>query len=250
LLAALNVCTCESFICTAINIKQRENARRITLKKQQIISIFLIFAIASLAVPVSQAAETLAKPTINLPANYSEFDPAGAGMVEYTDQDDYDLVRIYYEKAQVSSYTSQQLQGQAESIFESVDVSATLGIDNSGVKQYAGVSAGFAKGYDSSSDTYKMELVFIKGDYYFNVHSYYDATTEDQNQMESVINSINVGGTGGVSFLGNPMLLIILGVVAAVIVVVIVVVVAKGRKKKSPQQAQMQNNYPPPPPPT
>jgi hypothetical protein len=232
------------------------------LKKQQIISIFLIFAIASLAVPVSQAAETLAKPTINLPANweqtdakdypndYSEFDPAGAGMVEYTDQDDYDLVRIYYEKAQVSSYTSQQLQGQAESIFESVDVSATLGIDNSGVKQYAGVSAGFAKGYDSSSDTYKMELVFIKGDYYFNVHSYYDATTEDQNQMESVINSINVGGTGGVSFLGNPMLLIILGVVAAVIVVVIVVVVAKGRKKKSPQQAQMQNNYPPPPPPT
>lgn len=231
------------------------------MKKKQIVLAFLIVAIISvLAVPLSRAAETVTKPTVTLPANwqqtdqtaypdtYSEHDPAGAGMVEYTDQTDYDTVVIYYEKAQVSSYTSQQLKNEAEDLFESYDVSDNIGLDSSGVTQYAGVSAGFAKGYDIATDTYKMEIVFIKGNQYINVHAYYDATTEDQNQVESLTNSISVGGTAATAIVGNNMIWIIIGVVAAVIVIVVVIVVLRGRKKQ-PQQATMQKTYPPPPPP-
>lgn len=232
------------------------------MKRQQIVLFFLIVAVISVvAVPLSRAAETITKPNVTLPANwqqtdqttypndYSEHDPAGAGMVEYTDQTDYDSVIIYYEKAQVTSYTSSQLKSEAENIFESYDASDNVGVDSSGVTQYAGVSAGFAKGLDISANTYTMELVFIKGNNYFNVHAYYDATTEDQNQVVSLINSIGTGGTAATAVVGNNMIWIIIGVVAVIIVSIVVVVVLRGRKKKQPQQITTQKNYPPPPPP-
>ncbi len=231
------------------------------MKRQHIISVILIVTVISMAVPLSLAAETLAPPTASLPANWEktdetaypneigEHDPAGAGMIEFTDNDDYDVVRIYYEKAQVSGYTATQLQTQAVNIFETYDSSETLAVDENGTHDYAGVSAGFAKGYDSDDDTYTMELVLIKNGYFMNIHAYYDATTQDQNQVESLINSISVSGAAGSSFIGSQMFwVIIIAVVAVVVVIVVIVVVMKSRKKQ-PQQATPQYNYPPPPPP-
>ncbi len=210
-----------------------------------------------IAVPLARAAETLQKPTVTLPSSSwelttdnayptdaSEHDPAGAGLLEYTDNSTYDFVMIYYEKAPSTTYNSASLKAEAESIFTR-DHNET--IISSGTQDYAGVSAGFAKGYDSSINVYLLELVFVKGGDYFNVYAYYDANTQAESRVNSLINSINVPGN---SLLSGPMLYVIIGVIAAVIVIVVVVVVMRSRKKKPQQAAQTpaQYSYPPPPP--
>jgi hypothetical protein len=231
--------------------------RKKSVKKHEILAlVFLLAIIVPLAVPMARAAETLSKPTVTLPSSdwqmttdnpyptdVSEHDPAGAGLLEYTDQNTYDFVMIYYEKAPSTVYTSTSLQAEAVSIFQR-DHNDTV-ID-SGSSQYAGVNAGYAKGYDSGIDAYRLELVFVKSNYYFNVYAFYDANTPAQNRVNSLINSIDVSGS---SLLGDSMLFIIIGVIAAVVVVVVVVIVMRGRKKKSAQSSQTspQYSYPPPP---
>jgi len=245
----------------ALNGSLTRSKGKRTVKKQRVIAVVLLLAILiPMAVPLTEAATTLTPPTVNLPNHWqqsdsttypdgpSEHDPAGAGMLEYTDQSNYDAVRIYYEKAQVSSYTSQQLRDEAVDIFERIHSSDTLSVDQNGTTTYAGVSAGFAKGHDDTDATYTMELVFIKGEYYFNVNAYYDDAASSQNNVDSIVNSISISGAaaGGEPF---PWLYVIIGVVAAVIVIVVTVVL-QARRKKSPQhQQQAQYSYPPPPPP-
>lgn len=211
-----------------------------------------------IALPLAKAADTLSKPAVTFPANWSlktdnpyptedsEHDPAGAGLLECTDQNTYDLVMIYYEKAPSTSYTASTLKAEAESIFLRDD---NENIIDSGSKQYAGVTAGYAKGYDSSVDVYLLELVFVKGSYYFNVYAYYDANAQAENKVTSLINSIDVSGT---SQLGGSNLFIIIGAIAAIIVIVVVVVLVMRKKRKQPQQAAAapQYSYPPPPQPT
>ena len=227
--------------------------------------ILLLVILLVSAVPLAKSAATLAPPTVSLPNSnwektdstvypdsYSEHDPAGAGMLEYTDKSNYDVVRIYYEKAQVTSYTASQLRAEAEDLFNEIDISETRSLDAKGTATFAGVIAGYAEGHDSTDDTYITELVFIKGSYYFNIAAYYDATTQSEDNVESLINSINVseGETDGTSFIGSSTfwVVIIVAIVAFVVVIVIIVTV-KSRKKKQPQQAPTQYNYPPPPPP-
>lgn len=227
------------------------------MKKQQIIVIFLLATIISMTVPMSRAAESLSKPTVTLPANWtlqsessypneiSEHDPQGAGLLEYVDENTYDTILIYYEKAPSTTYSGPDLQAEAEAIFQR---DHTESISDSGFKTVAGVSAGFAKGYDSDYDTYTLELVFVKSNYFFNAYAYYDANTQSEDKVNSLINSISVGGT---SLLAASMLYIIIGVVAAVVVVVVVVVLVTRRKKKPPQQVMQYNptsSSPPPPP--
>jgi len=239
----------------------RSKGKRTVKKQRAIAVVFLLATLIPMAVPLTEAATTLAPPTVHLPSNWqqsdstnypdgpSEHDPAGAGMLEYTDQTNYDVIRIYYEKAQVSNYTSQQLKNEAVDIFERIDSSDTLSVDQNGTTTYAGVSAGFAKGHDDTDATYTMELVFIKGEYYFNVAAVYDDVAPSQNNVDSIVNSISVSGAaaGGGPF---PWLYVVIGVVAAVIVIVVAVVLVT-RRKKSPQlQQQAQYSYPPPPPPT
>lgn len=227
------------------------------MKKQHVIAVVFLFAIMiPMAVPLTRAADTLQKPTVTLPSSdwqlttdnayptdVSEHDPAGAGLLEYANQN-YDVVIIYYEKAPSTAYTSASLQAEAESIFTRDHSEA---INSSGAQQFAGVNAGYAKGYDSSVPVYLLELVFVKGGYYFNVYAYYDANAQAESNVNSLINSIDVPGN---SLLSGPMLYVIVGVVAAVVVIVVVVVVMRSRKKKPQQSAQpaAQDNFPPPPP--
>src|SRR4030042_103102 len=180
------------------------------LKKRHLLVILLLATLLVSAIPLAKTAATLAAPTVSLPNSnwektdstpypdtYAEHDPAGAGMLEYTDNTNYDVVRIYYEKAQVTSYTSSQLKTEAEDLFNEIDSSDTRSLDASGTATFAGVVAGYAEGYDSTEDTYKTELVFIESDYYFNVHTYYDATTQSEDNVTSIINSIGVSGSSG-----------------------------------------------------
>jgi hypothetical protein len=228
------------------------------VKKQQVIVIFLLATIISMTVPMSRAAESLSKPTVTLPANWklqsetpypneiSEHDPQGAGLLEYLDENTYDTIIIYYEKAPNTTYSEPVLQAEAEAIFQRDHEDEAI-ID-SGSKTVAGVSAGFAKGYDSDYDTYTLELVFVKSNYFFNAYAYYDANAQSEDKVNSLINSISVGGT---PLLEGSMLYIIIGVIAAVVVIVVVVVLVTRRKKKTPQQAIQHNptvSSPPPPP--
>jgi hypothetical protein len=243
------------------------------LKKKYVLVMVLLATLFITTIVIAKAATTLAPPTVgNLPTNWqktdstaypdapSEYDPAGAGMLEYTDQTTYDIVRIYYEKAKVTSYTSTQLTSEAEDLFNRVDSSDTRPLESSGTTVYAGVTAGYAKGYDADENTYKMELVFIKSNYFLNVHAYYDDVSASRNNVDSIINSISVSGAAGGgaspsgaaaggSFIGSTMFFVIIGVVAAVIVVVVVLAVAMRRKKSAQPQQPTQYGYPPPPPP-
>lgn len=217
--------------------------------------VFLLAILTSMTIPMSRAADTLSQPTVTIPSNWkldsatpypnsvAEHDPLGAGLIEYSNKDTFDFVMIYYEKS-LQTFAASNLQAEAETIFQR-DHSITM--QNSGVDTYAGVSAGYAKGIDS--DIVTLELVFIKGNYYFNVYAYYDNTAQAENQVKSVINSINVAGTSPLG-LDTTMLIIIIGAVAAIIVVVVVVVIVARRRKKPQQSAQpaAQNNFPPPPP--
>jgi len=230
------------------------------LKKQKFAVMFLLAGLILSAMPLAIAVATLAPPTVSLPNNWektdssaypnivAEHDPEGAGMLEYTDNTNFDVITVFYEKAQVSSYSSSQLKTEAENIFEEYDTSDTLSLDASGIATFAGVEAGYAEGRDDTEDTYVTELVFIKGGYYFNVRAYYDATVQSEENVQALINSISVSGLPGDSTSSFPWLYVIIGVAAVVAVIIIVIMFA--RKKKSAQPPQQPSyDYPPPPPP-
>ncbi len=226
--------------------------------KQKLLAVILLAALMS-TLPLVYA-QSLQKPTVTVPSGWNlkdetaypdaaaEHDPAGAGMLQYINPENGDEVKIFYEKAQ-SSYNSPELKDEAETLFERDLSEDGWTIDESGTKpNVAGVSAGFAKGYDAEIDAYVEDLVFVKGNYYFNVLTLYDATSASETAAYSLINSISAGSS---PFEGTT-LLIIVGVVVAIIVVVVVVVFVARRKKKSPLQQTPQmtpGSYPPPPPP-
>ena len=226
------------------------------MKKQQVMAFLILVVLASTAVSVVKAA-SLAKPAVTLPGGWqldsetpypnaeSEHDPQGAGLLTFTDQEDYDGIMIYYENAPSTAYTSTQLRDEAEDIFNREH---DIALGESGVTEVAGVSAGFAKGYEADLDVYTLELVFVKGDYYFNVYAYYDATTQDEAQVNSLIGSISAGSA--VTSLPGWTLYVIIGVVAVIIVIVVLAVVMRRKKKPSLQAtASPQYSYPPPPSP-
>ncbi len=231
------------------------------LKKQKLVMMFLLAGLILSSMPLAMAAATLAPPTVSMPnSNWeetdstsypntvAEHDPDGAGMLEYTDNTNHDMITIYYEKAQVSGYSSPQLKTEAENIFEEYDSSDTRSLDASGTATFAGVEAGYAEGYDDTEETYITELVFIKGGYYFNVQAYYDATTQSEEDVDALINSISVSGLPGDSTSSFTWLYAIIGVVAVIAVIVIVIMFARKKKSAQPQQ-QPPYDFPPPPPP-
>jgi hypothetical protein len=226
------------------------------MRTKRLFVILLVAAfLVTLTTPLCYAA-TLSKPNVILPSGWeladetaypnaiSEHDEQGAGVVEYQDSETYDFVMIFYENAPSSNYTDAQLKNEAEDIFYRDH--EDLALYDSGVETFAGVKTGYAKTYDSEYDVYHLELVMIKDNYYMNIYAAYDASsTEAENKVEALINSINTD-TG----LGS-MLFIIIGIVVVIIVVVVVVWLLMNRKKKTAysQAPTYQSNMPVPPPP-
>jgi hypothetical protein len=113
-----------------------------------------------------------------------------AGMIEYIDDEDGDVVQIYYERA-------------PDTISEPLDVLASfilerdLGIvaDDSGLMTVAGTTAGYAKAYEPYMDVYDLEIVMVKGIVFIDIYAYYDATSEDEAQVSTIINSIEAPGS-------------------------------------------------------
>lgn len=224
--------------------------------KKCIITVLLVATITILAIAPLCNAASLSKPNVTLPNNWklcgeiaypneiSEHDPEGAGLVEYGDSRDYDFVMIYYENAGSTSYSSVELKSEVEDIFYRDHEGLTL--SESGTMTVAGVQAGFAKAYDYTYDCYHLELVLVKDNYYINAYAFYDVDNESENNVMTVLNSINVG----TEVPCGSMLYVIIGIVAVVaIVVVLLLVIRRKKKADNPQMPAYSNDMPPPPPP-
>lgn len=220
--------------------------------------LFVIMLVATMVIAATAplcTAATLSKPNVTLPSGWelsdetaypnetSEHDSQGAGLVEYTDLSNNDIVIIYYENAPSDSLSSADLQSEAENIFIR-DEEYTY--SESGVMTIAGVQAGYAKGYYTDSNAYDLEIVFVKGNYYINAYAFYDTTTQSNDKVMSIMNSIATE----TSIFSGTMLFIIIGIVIAIVVVIVVLVIFMRRKKKvvAPQMQTYQSNIPPPPP--
>jgi hypothetical protein len=153
------------------------------------------------------SSKTISTPTVSLPAGWSlsestaypdftpaEHDPMGSGHLKYVNTK-YDVVRIYYEDNYGKYYSSDSLEEEAASLFTR-DISYQV-ISDSGVATFAGVTAGYAVGYNSTSafGAYKI-VVFVKNDYYLSVYASYDADTQTENEITSFINGISVPVSG------------------------------------------------------
>ena len=221
--------------------------------------LLVLFLIVALLVPSCWAQGDLSKPSVTMPSQWelveetpypgvqSNYDPTGAGVEKFANQISGEVVWIFYEKAQVDSLSAEELEYEAMAIFERDDLSETRTIDDSGVKTYSGVQAGFAKGYDATDGTEVMEVVLIKGSYYLNVYAWYVADMESEGIVESLINSISVPGAGG-DFLGGTTFLIIVTIAVLVVVAVVLAVVLIKRRRKSPPPETSPYYIPPPPP--
>jgi ribosomal protein L40E len=210
------------------------------MRKQMIVAIFIAACIIFSVISNSMALESLAKPTVTVPTNWSlkeetpypdattgEHDPQGAGFLNYYDAYTNAFVLIYYESALGVTYSYNDLSDEALTIFQRKPI---YPMEDSGVMDVAGVPAGYVKGHDTEYDLYYLEIIFVKNNYYFDVRCGYAANSPDETDVNSLINSINVGAEGG----GFPIGYIIIGVVAAVVVAVVVAVVIillKRRKK-------------------
>ena len=117
-----------------------------------------------------------------------------AGLIEYTDDVDYDFVMIRYERPpDIVTFEMEEhpegLANEAASIFE-----RDLGYrpDEYGMMTVAGTPAGYAKGYDPDFDVYDLQIIMVKGIVYLDIYACYEPTSKDEAQVLSLIDSITV----------------------------------------------------------
>jgi len=201
-----------------------------------IIGCVLIYLAIAL-IPIALSAESISKPNVSPPENWylesespypqegGQYDPQGAGLLTYEDGVDYDFVMIFYEKAPTYTLTAAALETKATTNFLNYHEEYTL--DNSGTLTLGGSPAGYAIGYDSESDCNRLEVTLVKNDVYMSIYAYYDATTEDEDQVLALLNSISVKESNGI-----PWLLIIVPIVVAIAVIAVVVIILLRRRKK------------------
>jgi hypothetical protein len=207
------------------------------MKKSLTVIGCILFCLA-ISFPIVSCAKSISKPTVSLPANwylesetpypeeYSEYDPEGAGLLVFWDEVNYDFVMLYYEKAPDYTLTESALKSKAANMFLEYHQEYTL--DESGTTDIAGEVAGYAIGYDSELDINRLEIVFVKNGVFLNAYAYYTATSEDWNEVKSLLDSISVGDANG----GFPWILIIVPIVVAIAVVIVVVIFLLKRQKK------------------
>jgi len=118
-----------------------------------------------------------------------------AGMIEFTDSRDADFVQIYYEYAPEDGLSHNELESDALYLLEEVLDFCEIKLEPSetGIMNIAGTEAGYAKNFDPETNRYVIEIVMILGEVYLDIYSCYDATSEDENQVMSLIESISVG---------------------------------------------------------
>jgi len=119
---------------------------------------------------------------------FDELDGTVWGLIEYTDTEDANFVQIYYGDVPSELKGNETVQGAligraiVESMFEP---------DETGIMIASGQIAGYTKMYDSEWDWYEMEIVFVLDSICIDIWTRYNATSEDEAQAMSIINSIS-----------------------------------------------------------
>jgi hypothetical protein len=120
---------------------------------------------------------------------YPEFTGNGYwGLVEYTDEEDYDFVQIFYGDIP-TELRGKERDGDAligRAFYESSAFEPT----ESGTMTIGGWIAGYTRAYDADYDVYDMEIVFVNGSTCIDIYTCFDATTEDEAQVMAIIESI------------------------------------------------------------
>jgi len=127
--------------------------------------------------------------TADYPYGTTEDDGVKSGLIEYTDNTDYDVVQIFYGDVFL------ELKGK-ENDRDALIAIATEYVPfeptESGTMVVAGELAGYVKAYDSILDVYEMDIVFVKGSTCVDIYTCYDATSGDEAEVMSLIDSINM----------------------------------------------------------
>lgn len=110
------------------------------------------------------------------------------GLIEYTDEVDYDFVQIYY--GDLPSELVGKVNDTEALIARAVLESVTFDPEETGTMVIGGRIAGYAKAYDPTYEVYDMEIVFVIDSTCIDIYTCYDATSEDEAQAMSLINSI------------------------------------------------------------
>jgi hypothetical protein len=173
------------------------------MNKKKLVGIIagcIVVAVVITVIAVSHQA--LPRPMLDyLPADWSllsltpyeealyvgEYDDQ-SGLIEYVNQDTYDIIQIFYERAPESDLTPSALEQDADDIFQ-----RDLGYmpDETGIMTVAGITAGYAKGYDPDFDLYDLELVLILDHIYLDMYAGY-ATPEVEDEILYMIESISL----------------------------------------------------------
>jgi hypothetical protein len=120
---------------------------------------------------------------------YEELDGTKWGMIDYTDGEDGDFVQIFY--GDVPSSLKGKETDEDALIARAAEEAKTFEADETGTMYVSGWLAGYAKAYDSSLDLYDMEVVFVEGTTCIDIYAVYDAGSENESQVTSIINSIS-----------------------------------------------------------
>ncbi len=116
-----------------------------------------------------------------------ETDGTEWGLIEYTDEIDEDFVQIYY------GDVPQELKGNEtdeDALIERAILESYFEPTETGTMTIGGHLAGYTRAYDAWYDTYDMEIVFVIGSTCIDIYVCFDATTTDEAQAMSLINSI------------------------------------------------------------
>jgi hypothetical protein len=110
------------------------------------------------------------------------------GSIQYVNEDTYDIIHIFYERAPGWDLTPSALEQDANDIFQR-DLEYIP--DETGTMAVAGTTAGYARGYDSGLELYDLELVLVLDHIYLDVYAcYVDPEAEDQ--ILDMIDSISL----------------------------------------------------------
>ena len=160
-----------------------------------------IIAIIVLAVTAMSCGD-LARPMITyVPADWSllsltpyeealfvgEYDDQ-SGLIEYVNQDTYDTIQIFYERAPKSDLTPSALERDADDIFQR-DLEYMP--DETGIMTVAGTTAGYAKGYDPDFELYDLEVILVLDHIYLDVYAGY-ASPDVEDEIMDMIDSISL----------------------------------------------------------
>jgi len=111
-----------------------------------------------------------------------------SGLIEYVNQDTYDTIQIFYERAPKSDLSPSALERDADDIFQR-DLEYMP--DETGIITVAGTTAGYAKGYDPDFELYDLEVILVLDHIYLDVYAGY-ASPEVEDEIMDMIDSISL----------------------------------------------------------